>query len=123
VVVAASEVVLEHGMITGTLDRSAEIAVFRQRIENGVIPNPDRLRGGLNWVRRTFTLDYSRSLPSEKWRSTTARKCRRARQLPAQTQTPSSRAVAPFQERQSPTVPACGEGARRSAQIMWKTRP
>jgi hypothetical protein len=57
------ELLVEHGMITATLDRSAEVAVFRQRIESGVVANPDGLRGGVNWVRRTFTLDYSRSLP------------------------------------------------------------
>jgi hypothetical protein len=59
------ELLLEHGMVTSTLDRSAEVAVVRQRIESGEAPDPDGSRGGVTWVERTFSLDYSRSFPRD----------------------------------------------------------
>jgi hypothetical protein len=35
------ELLLEGGVVTGTMDRSDEISVIRQRIEAGAIANPD----------------------------------------------------------------------------------
>jgi hypothetical protein len=57
------ELLLEQGNITSTRDRSAELATVRQRIESGWAPDPDGPRGGVTWVNRTFSLDYSRSIP------------------------------------------------------------
>jgi hypothetical protein len=57
------ELLLHQGAVTRTLDRTAEFAAFRQRIANGEAADPDGPRGGANWVRRTFSLDYSRSFP------------------------------------------------------------
>lgn len=55
------ELLLREGAVTDSLDRSAELAAFRQRIANGEAADPDGPRGGADWVRRTFSLDYSRS--------------------------------------------------------------
>ncbi len=58
-----AELLLEHGEVTSTLDRSAELAALRGRIGSGEEPDPDGPRGGVKWVERTFSLDYSRSIP------------------------------------------------------------
>lgn len=58
------ELLLEDGLVTGTADRSAEIAAIRDRIENGEQPDPDGPRGGIGWVKRTFGIGYDRSFPA-----------------------------------------------------------
>jgi hypothetical protein len=58
-----TELLFEQGKVTRILNKSAEAAVFRQRVENGDVANPDGPRGSINWVTRMFTLDYDRSLP------------------------------------------------------------
>ena len=57
------ELSFEHGAVTATRDRSGEAAAFRQRLASGAAADPDGHRGGISWVRRTSSLDYSRSLP------------------------------------------------------------
>jgi hypothetical protein len=57
------ELSFEHGTVTATRDRSGDAAAFRQRLESGAAANPDGPRGGIRWVKRTSSLDYSRSLP------------------------------------------------------------
>jgi hypothetical protein len=58
------ELSFENGAVTAARDRSGEVAAFRQRLESGAAADPDGPRGGTSWVERTFSLDYSRSLPN-----------------------------------------------------------
>lgn len=57
------ELRVDHGIVTGAADRSAELAAIRRGITTGDIVDPDGPRGGTGWVQRTFSLDYSRSFP------------------------------------------------------------
>jgi hypothetical protein len=57
------ELLFTDGGLTGAHDRSAEMAAFRDRISAGEVQEPDGRPGGVDWVRRTFTRDYGRSLP------------------------------------------------------------
>jgi hypothetical protein len=54
----------DHGIVTATADRSGELAAIRRGIETRDIADPDGPRDGAGWVKRTFSLDYSRSFPS-----------------------------------------------------------
>lgn len=58
------ELLADGGKVTATLDRSAEFAAIRRRIQNGEVPHPDGRRGSKRWIDRSFTLDYDRSIPS-----------------------------------------------------------
>ncbi len=55
------EVLVNSGSVTDVVDRSGEMSQLRDRITNGDVEDPDGPRGGIAWVKRTFTLDYSRS--------------------------------------------------------------
>ncbi len=57
------EVLVADGSVTEIADRSTEMAQLRERITSGDVADPDGPRGGIAWVERTFTLDYSRSRP------------------------------------------------------------
>jgi hypothetical protein len=57
------EVLVTDGKVTEVADRSSEMAELRERITSGDLADPDGPRGGIAWVERTFTLDYSRSRP------------------------------------------------------------
>jgi hypothetical protein len=53
----------DSGRVIARIDRSAECATIRRRIDSGEAPDPDGRRGDMGWVKRTFSLDYSRSIP------------------------------------------------------------
>jgi hypothetical protein len=59
------ELVADRGEVTATHDRSAELAAIRRRIQNGDLPDPDGPRGGKQWIDRTLTLGYDRSIPPD----------------------------------------------------------
>ncbi len=55
------EILLDHGSVQAVHDRSAEVAGRRRVIESGAAGHPDGPRGGVDWIERTFTLDYGRT--------------------------------------------------------------
>jgi hypothetical protein len=59
------ELHLTGGQVIARRDRSAHFAAIRARITAGQAPDPDGPPGGEQWVSRTFTLHYDRSLPEE----------------------------------------------------------
>lgn len=56
------ELLLRDGAVTAIYDRSDALATIRGKVEKGEMDNPDGLRIDKAWVKRTFTLDYGRSL-------------------------------------------------------------
>jgi hypothetical protein len=58
------ELVVEHGVVQAGHDRSAAVAERRRAIEAGELADPDGSPGGMAWIERTFTLDYSRTYGS-----------------------------------------------------------
>ena len=56
------ELLVTDGVVTDSVDRSEALAEVRSKIEAGTMRNPDDSSGDLvEWIERTFTLDYSRS--------------------------------------------------------------
>ena len=57
-----AELLAEGGRVTAVADRSEEMARLRERIQADQTADPDGGRGLPDWIERTFTLDYSRSV-------------------------------------------------------------
>ena len=56
------ELVVEDGAVVSASDRSAAMAKLRAEITAGDRPDPDAGRDLPEWIARTFTLDYGRSI-------------------------------------------------------------
>lgn len=58
------ELLFKDGVVTEWHDRSSKVAQVRHAIEAGEIDDPDGERGGINWVKKTFSLNYNRTFGS-----------------------------------------------------------
>jgi hypothetical protein len=58
------ELLVERGSVQAAHDRSAVVAGRRRAIEAGELADPDGSPGGIDWIERTFTLDYTRTYGS-----------------------------------------------------------
>lgn len=57
------ELYFDDGRLTAAIDRSADAARVREAVASGERSDPDAGYDTSGWIERTFTLDYSRSLP------------------------------------------------------------